>query len=72
MPPDVVRVAELNRLFARDAGLRHVAGSVHAGDDPQRQAEDDQAAEDAQPRESVRAAVEDLTHRTDDGLAPIM
>src|SRR5262249_29760148 len=58
----VVLVAELHRLLARDALLRHVAGAVDQGTEPEQTRDDEERAEDAHPRQRVGAAVEGLRH----------
>src|SRR5262245_12377449 len=59
---DVMGVAELDRLGAGDADVGDVGGPQQDEARPGRPGENDDAAEDAQPRQHVEAAVEDLGH----------
>ena len=59
---DVVLVAELDRLLARDEGLGDVVGAVEGGSDESERRHDEDGPEDAHPRDGVGAAVEYLSH----------
>jgi len=59
---DVVFVAELDRLAARDADLCHIGGTVDRGEGGYEDNDDGSASEYAHPGDSVRAAVENLRH----------
>ena len=62
---DVALVAELDRLFARDVDVGHPrATGLTSREDQQQSADEENRAEDADPRNRVRAAVEDLRHRS--------
>src|SRR5262249_46473147 len=58
----VVLVTELYRLLARDALLRDVARAVDERQEPQAPGDEEQRAEDADPRQRVGAAMEGLRH----------
>jgi len=59
---DVVFVAELDRLAARDTDLRHIGRPVNRRERGNEDNDDGSASEYAHPGDSVRAAVENLRH----------
>ena len=60
---DVVFMAELHRLAARDPDLRHVGGTVNRGQGSYEDADDTNAPEYAHPGDGVRAPMKYLSHR---------
>ena len=56
----VMAVAERHRLLARDAGARDVRRAIDQRQPPRQGRDDEQRAEDAQPRERVGARVKNL------------
>ncbi len=59
---DVVFVAELDRLAARDTDLRHIGGTVNRGQGGDEDDDDTDAPEYTHPGDGVRAAVKNLRH----------
>jgi hypothetical protein len=59
---DVMLVAELNRLLAREVGLRVVGGPSELRHKPERYADEEYRAEDTQPGNDVCAAMKYLAH----------
>ena len=60
---DVMFVAELDRLAARDTDLRHIGGTVNRGEGGNEDDDDTNAPEYAHPGDGVRAPVKYLSHR---------
>jgi hypothetical protein len=60
---DVVFVAELDRLAARDADLRHIGGTVNRSEGGDEDDDYTDAPENAHPGDGVRAPVKYLSHR---------
>ena len=60
---DVVFMAELHRLAARDADLRHIGRTVNRGEGGDEDDDDTDAPEYAHPGDGVRAPVKYLSHR---------
>jgi hypothetical protein len=58
----VMLVAELDRLLPGDALAGDVAAAVDGGQEPERSSDEEDCSEDADPREGVRAAMENLRH----------
>src|SRR5262245_5695555 len=58
----VMRVAELDGLLPVDTLAGDVPAAVDGGQQPERSGDEEGGAEDADPRESVRAALENLRH----------
>jgi hypothetical protein len=61
---DVPLVAELNRLRAGDAGLRHPRRAVHLVEEAKQTGDEKDGAKDADLCDCVGAAVKDLRHRS--------
>ena len=59
---DVVFVAELHRLVARDTDLRHIGRPINRRERGNEDNDDGSAPEYAHPGDSVRAAVKNLRH----------
>jgi len=59
---DVVFVAELDRLAARDTDLRHIGRPINRRERGNEDNDDGSAPEYAHPGNSVRAAVKNLRH----------
>jgi hypothetical protein len=59
---DMVFVAELNGLLARNESKRVVGGALILGDQEKHQGDEENRAEYAQPGNDVRAATKDLAH----------
>jgi hypothetical protein len=59
---DVVFVAELNRLLAREISLSVVRGPVEFEQQPDNQSNEEERAEDGDLRNEVRTSVKDLPH----------
>src|SRR5262249_40417863 len=57
---DVPLVAELDRLLARGARLRHPRRSIHFVEESEERCDEEDTAEDADPRNRIRAAMKDL------------
>ena len=60
---DMVFVAELDRLAARDTNLRHIRGTVNRGESSYENDDDTDAPEYTHPGDGVRAPVKYLSHR---------
>ena len=60
---DVVFVAELDRLAARDTDLRYIGGTVNRGEGGNEDDDDTNAPEYTHPGDGVRAPVKYLSHR---------
>jgi hypothetical protein len=60
---DVVFMAELHRLAARDTDLRHIGGTVDRGEGADQDNDETDAPEYAHPGDGVRAPMKYLSHR---------
>ena len=60
---DVVFMAELHRLAARDTDIRHVGRTVDRGQSGYKDRDDTDASEQAHPGDGVRAPMKYLSHR---------
>ena len=60
---DVMFMAELHRLTARDSDLRHIGGAVNRGEGGYKDDDDTDAPEYAHPGDGVRAPMKYLSHR---------
>jgi hypothetical protein len=58
----VVRMAERDRLFPRLHGPRGVIRPVQLGDHPRQETQNEDRAENDDPRKSVRTVMKDLRH----------
>ena len=59
---DVVRMAERDRLFPRLHRPRGVIGPVQLGDDPCQETQNEDRAENDDPRKSIRTVMKNLRH----------
>ena len=62
---DVVRVAELDRLFDVNGLVRVVAGQVQRRNGAPEAADEQEKRQDTEPGVDVGVAMEELTHRVD-------
>ena len=60
---DVMLMAELHRLAARNTDLRHVRGAVNRGESGDEDDDDTDAPENTHPGDGVRAPMKYLSHR---------
>jgi hypothetical protein len=60
---NVVFMAELHRLAARDTDLRHIGGTVNRGESAYEDDDETDAPEYAHPGDGVRAPMKYLSHR---------